>query len=87
LQFQTHKATVPLFLEEMKVPFTNSEAERDPEMTEVRQKISGRFRIEAGAGDFCTLLTVIGTALKQGWEMLQTMIIASDRPILDLKMG
>ena len=63
LRFQAYKASYLLFLNDLEVPFTNNEAERDLRMTKVRQKISGCFRTEAGAENFCTLRTVIETVL------------------------
>lgn len=52
-RMQTHKAAILLFLDDLTVPFTNNEAERDLRMTKVRQKVSGCFRTEAGAETFC----------------------------------
>ena len=48
-RMQTHKAAILLFLDDLNVPFTNNEAERDLRMTKVRQRVSGSFRTEAGA--------------------------------------
>lgn len=84
-RFQTHKAAVLLFLNDPGVPFTNNEAERDLRMTKVRQKVSGCFRTEAGAENFCTLRTVIETARKQGWSILETLKTLPDHLILNLK--
>ncbi len=55
------------------VPFTNNEAERDLRMVKLRQKVSGGFRTTEGAHRFATLRTVIHTARKQGWNVLQTL--------------
>ena len=87
LRFQAYKASYLLFLNDLEVPFTNNEAERDLRMTKVRQKISGCFRTEAGAENFCTLRTVIETARKQGWDILQTLKTAPDQLIQKLKVG
>ena len=40
----------------------------------VKQKISGSFRIEAGAQTFVILRTVLSTARKQGWNILDSLI-------------
>lgn len=85
LRLQAHKTAVLLFLEDLTVPFSNNEAERDLRMTKVRQKISGCFRSEAGAENFCTLRTVIETARKQGWDILKTLKTAPDQLIPNLK--
>ena len=53
---------------------TNNEAERDLRMAKLRQKISGGFRSERGAYNFARMRTVIATARKQGWNVLQTLV-------------
>ena len=55
LRFNALKAAVLLFPNDLIVPFTNNEAERDLRMTKVRQMISGCFRTEEGAENFCIL--------------------------------
>ena len=70
-RLRTHKPAVLLFLEDLSVPFTNNEAERDLRMTKVRQKVSGGFRTKAGAETYCTLRTAAETARKQGWDVLE----------------
>ena len=87
LQLQAHKAAALIFLDDLDVPFTKNEAERDLRKTKLRQKISGCFRTEAGAEDFCKLRTVIETARKQGWDILQTLKTAPDQLVLMLKVG
>jgi transposase len=42
-------------------------------MMKVKQKISGGFRSDEGANTFVTIRTVISTAKKQGWSVLQTL--------------
>jgi transposase len=62
------------FLEDLSVPFTNNQAEGDVRMMKVKQKISGGFRSQDGAEDFATIRSVISTARKQGWNILQTLM-------------
>ena len=83
LRFKALKTGVLLFLNDLTVPFTNNEAERDLRMTKVRQKVSGCFRTEEGAENFCILRTVIETARKQGWDIMQTLRTAPDPLILN----
>ena len=85
LRIQKHKAKVLLFLNDLSVPFTNNDAERDLRMTKVRQKVSGCFRTKGGAENFCVLRTVIETARKQGWDILETLKKIADQLILNLK--
>src|SRR6202030_2554928 len=61
------------FLSDLTVPFTNNIAERDGRMMKLRQKISGGFRSIAGAADFSVVRSLLSTAKKQGWNMLQTL--------------
>ena len=42
-------------------------------MMKVTQKISGGFRSDDGANTFVINRTVISTAKKQGWNVLQTL--------------
>jgi transposase len=43
-------------------------------MMKVKQKISGGFRTPDGAADFATLPSVIATARKQGWNLIETLM-------------
>ncbi|MCY4006271.1 MAG: DUF6444 domain-containing protein [Rhodobacteraceae bacterium] len=60
------------------VPATNNEAERALRPLKVQQKISGSFRSEAGARNHAALRTVLDTARKQGWNLLETLRTAPD---------
>ena len=73
LRLSTRKPDVLRFLSNPAVPFTNNLAEQDGRMMKLRQKISGGFRCEAGAADFATIRSVLSTARKQGWNLLQTL--------------
>lgn len=42
-------------------------------MMKVWQKISGGFRSEGGAKDFGVIRSLLSTAKKQGWNILQTL--------------
>ena len=43
-------------------------------MMKVKQKISGGFRSAQGASDFATIRSVISTAKKQGWNVIQALV-------------
>jgi transposase len=73
LRLSTRKRDVLRFLTDPSVPFTNNLAERDGRMMKLRQKISGGFRAEQGATDFAVIRSLLSTARKQGWDMLQTL--------------
>ena len=73
LRLSTRKSDVLRFLTDPRVPFTNNLAERDGRMMKLRQKISGGFRSEQGAEDFAVIRSLLSTARKQGWGLLQTL--------------
>ena len=67
-------------------PFTNNLPEQDGRMMKVRQKISGGFRSEDGAKDFAVIRSLLSSARKQGWNMLQTLMDDPLRLIADLQL-
>ena len=73
-RFQNRRHDVLRFLHDPTVPFTNNLAEQDARMMKVKQKISGGFRSDGGAEDFGIIRTLISTARKQGWDLLQSLI-------------
>jgi transposase len=84
-RLRDHKADVLRFLTDPDVPFTNNQAERDGRMMKLRQKISGCFRSVQGANDFTVIRTLIGTAKKQGWDIIQSLMRDPKHLIDDLK--
>jgi transposase len=74
MRLRDHKDDALRFLTNPDVPFTNNQAERDIRMMKLKQKISGCFRTSTGAQTFATLRTVLSTARKQGWNILDTLI-------------
>ena len=69
LRLREHHASVLLFTRNLQVPATNTMAELAVRMEKVQQKISGSFRSRQGA----LIQTVLATARKQGWNMLETL--------------
>src|SRR3954454_11634715 len=86
LRLSTRKQDVLRFLTDPRVPFTNNLVERDGRMMKLRQKISGGFRSEAGAEDFAVIRSLLSTARKQGWDLLQTLTRDPKRLIADLRL-
>jgi transposase len=85
LRLSTHKQDVLRFLADPLVPFTNNLAERDGRMMKLRQKISGGFRSEDGAKDFAVIRSVLSTARKHGWNILNTLTAEPDRLVSQLR--
>lgn len=73
LRLSTRKDDVLRFLTDSRVPFTNNLAEQAARMMKLRQKISGGFRSEQGARDFAVIRSLIATAKKQGWNIIDTL--------------
>ncbi len=60
-------------LDDLRIPFTNNQAERDLRWAKVQQKISGTFRSASGATAFCRIRSYLSTMQKQGHSMLAAL--------------
>jgi len=74
VRLQQRRDDVLRFLHDPNVPFTNTQAERDIRMMKLHEKISGGYRSQDSADDFAVIRSVLSTARKQGWNIVQTLM-------------
>jgi len=80
-----HPAAVLAFLHDVRVPFSNNQAEQDIRMIKLQQKISGCFRTLLGALRFARIRSYLSTARKHALNPLLALSLAlSGQPFLPL---
>ena len=62
------------FMKDSSIPFTNNQAERNHRMMKLKQKISGTFRSEKGARNFCRIRGFISMIKKHGRQVLPELM-------------
>ncbi len=73
LRLRDHRAGVLMFTRNPAVPATDEQAERDLRMLKVYLKAYGCYRSERGARSCAVLRTLIETARKQDWNILDAL--------------
>ncbi len=74
-------------LDDLRIPFTNNQAERDLRLTKVQQKISGTFRSATGVSAFCHIRSSLSTMHKQGHPLLSALTAVFHGQPLPLAWG
>jgi transposase len=72
--FATHRPHILRFMYDLRVGFTNNQAERDLRPTKLHRKISGCFRSQHGAERFAHLRSYLSTTRKNGVPAIEALI-------------
>ena len=75
-RLRDHADDVLRFTRDPHVPFSNNLAEQAIRMPKVKQKVSGCFRTAEGATAFCTIRSYLATLQKQGFNLLQSLVLS-----------
>jgi transposase len=71
---EKHSEHIFKFLEFDYVPYENNASERNCRVLKVKQKVSGMFKSENGAKDFCQLYSIVDTARKNKQDPFLALI-------------
>jgi transposase len=72
-RLEERREQILLFMQNFSVPFDNNQSERDLRMLKVKQKVSGCFRTEQGAAEFCRLRSYVAAMKKQGRGVMEAI--------------
>jgi len=72
--FKDKKDAICRFATDLRVSFTNNQAERDLRMVKIHKKVSASFRAMEGAERLATVRSYIATAIKHGIDPLSVLV-------------
>ena len=76
-RLRDRKNEVLRFTRDLFVPFTNNGGEQELRVMKSKMKVSGCFRSLEGAKRFATIRTLIATARKRGWDIVECLMLNS----------
>ena len=84
-RFIERQEEITLFVHNFDVPFDNNQAERDIRNVKNKQKVAGSFCSDEGVMGFANISSIIGTAVKHGLSVFDTLkgIVIGDDLIFD----
>ncbi len=72
-RLHAHRQDVLRFATDLRVSFTNNQAEADVRMVKLQQKISGGWRSQTGAESFLAVRSYLSTARKHGQQAMDVL--------------
>jgi len=75
-RLRDYKTETLRFLHDRHVPWSNNQAERDIRPMKIQQKVSGGFRTESGAVEFCRIRSYLSTTGKNGVDPCEAIASA-----------
>jgi transposase len=75
-RMQKYQTNILLCLHDRNVPWSNNQAERDIRPIKGQQKVSGGFRTENGATEFCRIRSYLSTTSKNGINPFEAIVSA-----------
>jgi len=74
-QLRERRNEVLRLLTDRRVPFDNNQAERDLRMPKLKQKTSGCFHSDTGAGDVAIICSYLSTLRKQSDDLFNSLVL------------